>query len=510
MKIEYLPAADLELDTIADGLPAPLYASGDALQSGRRAFYDTFDCRLREAGLQLLHEDGLLRLLGGDGRELAALPCATAADALRPLELDPGPLRDRLAPVCDVRVLLRTAEIETTGRVMPVLDEEGKTVARLLSEEAVLSDGSRAGDALRPRLHVLGVRGYDKQVAQICTLLEGDLGLVRATETLEDEVRARTLSAPAGLSAEGTELTTDLPADRAAVALSTRLLHAIEANLPGTLADLDSEFLHDLRVAVRRTRSLQRELKLVFPPRELEHFRQEFKWLQQVTGPSRDLDVHLLEFEDFTAAVPEAHRADLRLLRNLLEEHRSAERVAMVEHLRSQRTNAVLHDWADFLERLPSLPVDDRPQAVMPIGELAARRISRVYRQMVKMGKPIGDQSPAEALHELRKKGKELRYLLEFFSPLFPSKVTKPMVKTLKSLQDTLGRFQDREVQAEMIRSLASEVENREGAAQALMAMGVLVERLNEQQHAARAEFGERFAAFSAPEQRALVKKTFR
>jgi hypothetical protein len=37
----------------------------------------------------------------------------------------------------------------------------------------------------------------------------------------------------------------------------------------------------------------------------------------------------------------------------------------------------------------------------------------------------------------------------------------------------------------------------------------VLIERLHEQMADARAEFSERFAAFSAPEQRALVKKTF-
>ena len=68
---------------------------------------------------------------------------------------------------------------------------------------------------------------------------------------------------------------------------------------------------------------------------------------------------------------------------------------------------------------------------------------------MVKMGTAIDDDSPAEDLHELRKVGKELRYLLEFFASLYPAEVVKPFVKTLKGLQDQLGRFQDREVQAD-------------------------------------------------------------
>ena len=50
-------------------------------------------------------------------------------------------------------------------------------------------------------------------------------------------------------------------ADAAAALIAGRLVELIEANLPGTLADIDSEFLHDLRVGVRRTRSAQRQLR---------------------------------------------------------------------------------------------------------------------------------------------------------------------------------------------------------------------------------------------------------
>ena len=507
--IEYLPPAGLTLAEIAERLPAPLHAGDEASEGGPRGFYDTFDGRLRSKGLRLLHEDGLLKLIDGDGREVAAGSWDPESDTIRPGELDAGPLRERLGSVCDVRVLLRTADVESSRRLVPVLDEEQKTVARLVSEEAVMRDGPRTGDRLRPRLHLVGVRGYDKELGRIRRLLEAEFGLTKTAETFEDEIRARLGSSPAGLSADDIELTADLPADRAAVALSMRLLHVIEANVPGTLADLDSEFLHDLRVAVRRTRSLQRELKSVFPPRELKRFRQEFKWLQQVTGPSRDLDVYLLEFDEFVEAVPEGARPNLEVLRELLMERRAVERELMERELRSDRATAVLREWPDFLERLPALPVDDRPDAVTPIGEVAARRIERVYRKMLKMGGAIGDDSPHSDLHDLRKKGKELRYLLEFFSPLFPKKVTKPLVQKLKALQDTLGRFQDREVQSDMIRGLADDMSGREGGPAALMAIGILLERLHEQQDAARAEFSERFGVFASSDERKVVKKTF-
>jgi CHAD domain-containing protein len=83
------------------------------------------------------------------------------------------------------------------------------------------------------------------------------------------------------------------------------------------------------------------------------------------------------------------------------------------------------------------------------------------------------------------------------------------MIKTLKSLQDTLGRFQDREIQAEMLCSLGDEIATQQHGAVALMAMGVLVERLEGQQAEARAEFAQRFAPFAARRRRAAVKATF-
>ena len=126
------------------------------------------------------------------------------------------------------------------------------------------------------------------------------------------------------------------------------------------------------------------------------------------------------------------------------------------------------------------------------------------------MGDAIDASSPAEAYHELRKKGKELRYLLELFGlPLFPEEVVKPMIKSLKALQDVLGRHQDREVQTAVLRSLGPSVAEAARGDAALMAIGALVARLGEDERAARGEFAGRFAEFSSDEQRRLVKETF-
>jgi CHAD domain-containing protein len=140
---------------------------------------------------------------------------------------------------------------------------------------------------------------------------------------------------------------------------------------------------------------------------------------------------------------------------------------------------------------------------------VAGRRIRKVYKRMVAMGSAIDETSPPGDLHDLRKRGKELRYLLELFGCLWPDEVVKPMVKTLKGLQDVLGTHQDREVQADHLRELADELATQVGGPEALLVLGVLVDRLDAEQHAARAHFAERFAAFASPEQRRLVKRTF-
>ncbi|MGA2927125.1 MAG: CHAD domain-containing protein, partial [Solirubrobacteraceae bacterium] len=182
----------------------------------------------------------------------------------------------------------------------------------------------------------------------------------------------------------------------------------------------------------------------------------------------------------------------------------------MVRAVRSERADTLRSRWRAFLELLPALPVAARPDAERPIGELSGERVSKVYRRMVRMGRAIDASSPPEDYHELRKKGKELRYLLELFgAPLYPTEVVKPMVKSLKGLQDVLGRHQDREVQVASLHRWRDEVAPLPGGAAALMAMGVLVDRLDRDAVAARGEFAARFRDFASREQRALVRETF-
>jgi CHAD domain-containing protein len=509
---DFLPPDGMTLEAAHASLLARLDARERPVREIDSIFYDTFDGLLHAGGLSVVREQGRLALIDpGSGAERAGITTSEPTQPFLAVELAPGLLREALLSVIDVRALLPLVQVRSRVRQLDVLDDERKTVVRMRLEEPALVSFNGRHTALRPRLTLAVVRGYDKALARVRGMLEHELGFKPADQLLVDEAVRAAGRAPAGTSSKiDVRLTLQERADVAAAAVLRGLLEVMKANVEGTIADIDSEFLHDYRVAVRRSRAVQRELKGVFPPAGLARFRDEFRWLQAITGDARDLDVYVLEFDQYRAMVPEAMHGDLDPLLGVLRERRLSARAKMVRALQSDRADRLYAQWSSFLGGLEAAQVQDRPDATRPIGEISGDRISKVYERMVKMGDAIDASSPPEDYHELRKKGKELRYLLELFgAPLYPSEIVKPMVKSLKALQDALGRHQDREVQVATLRSLRDQVSALPGGAAALMAMGVLVARLGEDERAARAEFAQHFAEFASEARRGLVKGTF-
>src|SRR4051812_23720409 len=309
-------------------------------------FYDTFDGRLHGAGMTLRHNGGRLTLTDrATGETLATTPApARAEQRLFDHDLDDA-LNARLADVIEMRALTPVARVRTREITLGVLNADQKTVARLNVE---------THDGLRGRVSATAVRGYDRELERIDALLTGTLSLPAATVPLVDEAVAAAGRPAAGTSAKlSLDLDPSEPATTAAASVFARLLEVIDDNLPGTLEDVDSEFLHDLRVAVRRTRSLQRQFKASYPER-LEHFREEFKRIQAVTGELRDLDVYLLDFPALKASLPAQMQPDLDPLKSLLEVKRARALTQTRRALKAQRTGEALKAWAEFTQSAPT------------------------------------------------------------------------------------------------------------------------------------------------------------
>jgi CHAD domain-containing protein len=286
------------------------------------------------------------------------------------------------------------------------------------------------------------------------------------------------------------------------------LLRTMLANEEGTRQDLDSEFLHDFRVAVRRTRSALSQVKGVLPPDDVEPFRRELSWLGSATGPTRDMDVYLLKMPDYESSLPRAVRRDLEPLKVFLERHQRLEQRRLAKTLAAARYQRLVREWDAFLER--SAPSEPPPHAARPIVEVASERIWKTWRKVAKAGRAISPETPAEALHRLRIACKKLRYLLEFFRGLYPAKKIGPLVKSLKQLQDNLGDFNDYEVQQGALAGFARQMRDEgDTPVETLMAIGRLVDHLESGQAEERRKFAERFALFDAEANRRLFRRLF-
>jgi CHAD domain-containing protein len=499
-------------DTLLALLDSRLDLATELRRATTSTILDTADRRLRAEGLDLALE-------GGRGEAVLALREGPSGPRITgragrhrrwmARDLPAGPLRERLAPVIEMRALLPLARVRVDEQALSVLNRDGKTVVRLSLITPAALDAGPEPVPVTPRLVVRGVLGYQRPYDKVRALLAADAGLVEAPGGLADEVVAAAGGDPEGIRSKvRVRMAPGDRTDKAALRVLRALAGMVEANLPGTLADHDTEFLHDLRVAVRRSRSVLREMKGAFPPDELARQRATLRWIQAVTGPTRDLDVQLLEWDDLLSGVPAERHAALAPVRKLLVRHRAAALRALKRELRGVEYRDGWASYRGFLEGGDG-STDEGPDAARPVADVAGRRIRRVYSRMVDMGTAITDESPPGELHDLRKRGKELRYLLELFGGLWPGAVVRPMVRTLKNLQDVLGTHQDREVQADHLRELADELAGQVGGPEALLVLGTLVDRLEAEQHAARAQFGERFADFSSRAQRKLVKKTF-
>lgn len=238
---------------------------------------------------------------------------------------------------------------------------------------------------------------------------------------------------------------------------------AIEANLGAAIEGTDAEAVHDLRVAVRRTRSGLKHCADVLPAKEQARYQDEFTRLQAVTGPARDYQVWM---SSLPADDP---------LRFVLAGHYDSARLELVRALSSRRTGLVLARWHMVLAK------QTRGRNVIS----GAAVIEEQRHRVLKAASKAGPEGASADLHRVRKRVKELRYVTE----LFDTGDVKAARRPLKRLQDTLGEVQDVAFQREWLHAHAGE----------LGPIDVRLKELDERDAVARLAYVERFAEFTDP-----------
>jgi CHAD domain-containing protein len=471
---------------------------GVQLKANRRfsgQLADTFEGHVRRSGKLLLRSGGrvvLVDLLDGTFLEQQASDDWKFAD-----ELKGGSVGFQLLECSNHRAFLPLSDITLALGDFTVTDDLGKTVVRGCSV---------AGADAAVWLSIRPMRGYDEELAVFTAALT-HLGF----ELIP--------SASAGFPMPGTNgpcyqsrpeipLNAEAPVFDSACSIARVFIEVARLNEPGILNDYDSEFLHDYRVSLRRVRSLLSLFKGVFSEADNQRLKVALAEIMKQTNTLRDLDVYLLDRESFFKRIPESMHDGLEVMFEVFVRERQVafEQVCSLfqglEYQQSMDQLSIVFPEAEELQKGNA--------AGEPSGLYACRMILKRYRKVVEIARSIDERTPDATVHELRIQCKKLRYLIEFFIPLFPAKSIRPLVKSLKGLQDVLGRFNDYSVQQEALGNFVAQHPMRGKKGLRLAAsVGALVATLYQLQLQARSEVVERIDLFVNPSTLNDFKRVF-
>jgi len=249
---------------------------------------------------------------------------------------------------------------------------------------------------------------------------------------------------------------------------------------PGTRLGEDPEELHDMRVPTRRMRVAMKVFQGALPERA-RWLREELRWVAHALGDVRDLDVKIERFQAWKREAGEESSGFLNRILAITHERREEARENMLEVLDSVRYERLLSSFAEMLRLGPAAELElaqanGNERAGEPVTAAAPPLISRRYRKWRKAAKRLDETSPPEAFHDVRKKGKRLRYTLEFVSEVYGEPVQK-LVEPLKALQDDLGDHQDAVIAARYLRELGTTTGQSRIPRGVAFTMGVCSER---------------------------------
>ena len=472
-----------------------------------KSYLDTFDGRVFRSGrVLILHENVQPAALewhsvdrsNGERAPVKRPPrCAddlpSAAVALR--------------KAVGVRALGDVLAVRGERHAFRMLDSLEKTVARLTAVTGRVYHAK--GEAEAPTLiRVVPFKGFEWAGESIEQALLDAMPGAR-TAASEFEVLAGALHIdPRGYEASvALDLEPSMPGGAAAAKLFGATYETMLATLPGARAAIDSEFLHDFRVAVRRSRAWLSRLKDVLDVELLQHMKQELGWLAAVTGPVRDLDVYLLLVDGYRAELPEQDAAALGVFEQYIRRQRRTAQRRLVRALDTDRFSALMRRWPNWLKNMERASV---APAREPVIDVASRALAKQCKRVSCRGRAITPSSAPGALQELRIECKKLHYLLEAFGSLYEAGGTARLTRGLKRLQDNLGDLHDFEVQSNALRDFANQIAAKGGgAADTQVAMGRLVERLGARQQAERIRFAETWSRFESKRNRAFMKSAF-
>ena len=395
---------------------------------------DHFDQPLRQRGQLLFRSGKSLELIDETGRHWSE-SLTDSADFVD--GIPDGSLKQALARLSRLRRLLPVGAGQWQQAQIALTDDQGKTHCRLRLTLLTSTPGHAVAIAT-----LQGLKGYDESLSLLEQRVFEAGGTPFDSQALYDALFPMP-SAPPGKARAS--IASDATAIQAANDIIAPQLRAARANEAGIIADHDTEFLHDYRVQLRKIRSVLSLFKGVYDDALNADLKAQFSALMTPTGKLRDLDVYLLDKARYYELLPKSLHTGLDTLYSMFARNRDVEQERLAGYLQSK-------SYRDQIAKLSALfaspeRLKSGPGAALPVRQYACNLIWARYRKVCRIAAKIDDTTPDERVHDLRIECKKLRYLMEFFSTMFPETAIKNVLRPLKQLQDNLGLFNDYSVQ---------------------------------------------------------------
>ncbi len=219
------------------------------------------------------------------------------------------------------------------------------------------------------------------------------------------------------------------------------------------------EGIHQLRIAVRRSRSALAIFAEALDPAERKAWNERLKTVVAATGSARALDVFSTQLLPALAAAAPAEAAPvLAAVAARAEAERTVAHAEAKAFLESDAHADLVLDWVSWVA-LEGWHDQASPAAAnvlaSPVVELARVLLDKRHKRVEKLGRDFARLSDVER-HEVRLALKKLRYGVEFLGSLFPGKAAKRYAKAAAALQDELGVLNDQVEARVLLESLAA------------------------------------------------------
>jgi inorganic triphosphatase YgiF len=435
-------------------------------------YYDTPASDLARAGVALrLRRDGnrsIQTLKGGGGvaaglHERDEIEWDLSGHALNVALLDNTPYAELFAKR-KVRGRLRPVFTTEFARVARTLAFPDGTLAELALDRGVIRAGRHEAPISEAEIELKG--GDLARLFALARTIARDISLRLGHASKAERGYALGHGAAPPQKARSIPLAAAMTAGAALRRIALACVAQMQANEEGLRAGRDPEYLHQLRVGLRRLRSSLGLVALASSKEAVAPLAEELCWLGGALGPARDWDVFMTE--TFPPLAQRFAGAEgLVSFRTRAARLRRTHDAAARDAISSRRyTDLLLALGAAFArDDLPTFAGNAAPAAAgegkaaprldAPVGTFAAFVIDRRDRRIRKRGRHV-PEAPPEERHRIRIAAKKLRYAAEFFASLYPAKRVTRYVEALEGLQDILGALNDAAVVDRLLAEVAA------------------------------------------------------